>query len=69
LEGKLIYPRVVGRSVGLPPIYTLLAALLGGSLFGIVGIIFFIPFVAVVYALVRDHADSRLEKKGKKIEE
>lgn len=69
LEGKLIYPRVVGRSVGLPPIYTLLAALLGGNLFGIVGIIFFIPFVAVVYALVRDSADSRLQKKGKKIEE
>ena len=69
LEGKLIYPRVVGRSVGLPPVYTLLAALLGGSLFGIVGIIFFIPFVAVVYVLVRDHADSRLKKKGKKIEE
>lgn len=69
LEGKLIYPRVVGRSVGLPPIYTLLAALLGGNLFGIVGIIFFIPFVAVVYALVRDHADGRLKRKGKKIEE
>lgn len=69
LEGKLIYPRVVGKSVGLPPIYTLLAALLGGNLFGIVGIIFFIPFVAVVYALVRDHADSRLAKKDMKIEE
>ncbi|MCM1537103.1 MAG: AI-2E family transporter [bacterium] len=69
LEGKLIYPRVVGRSVGLPPIYTLLAALLGGNLFGIVGIIFFIPFVAVVYALVRDHADSRLAEKDMKIEE
>lgn len=69
LEGKLIYPRVVGKSVGLPPIYTLLAALLGGNLFGIVGIIFFIPFVAVVYVLVRDHADSRLKKKEMKIEE
>lgn len=63
LEGQLIYPRVVGNSVGLPPLYTLLAAILGGKLFGIVGIIFFIPFVAVIYALVKEATAKRLKEK------
>lgn len=63
LEGQLIYPRVVGNSVGLPPLYTLLAAILGGKLFGIVGIIFFIPFVAVVYTLVKEATGKRLRDK------
>ncbi len=63
LEGKLIYPRVVGSAVGLPPLYTMVAALLGGNLFGIVGIIFFIPLVAVIYTLVKESANRRLEDK------
>lgn len=63
LEGQLIYPRVVGSSVGLPPLYTLLAALLGGKLFGIVGVIFFIPLVAVVYTLVKEATNKRLKEK------
>lgn len=63
LEGQLIYPRVVGSSVGLPPLYTLLAAILGGKLFGIVGIIFFIPFFAVIYTLVKEITNRRLERK------
>ncbi|MDD3241103.1 MAG: AI-2E family transporter, partial [Lachnospira sp.] len=64
LEGQFIYPHVVGNSVGLPAFYTLLAALLGGSLFGIVGIIFFIPFFAVIYTLVKESSAARLAKKG-----
>lgn len=40
VENQLIYPRVVGGSVGLPPLYTLIAAMIGGKLFGIIGIIF-----------------------------
>lgn len=69
LEGQLIYPRVVGSSVGLPPLYTLLAALLGGKLFGIVGIIFIIPLVAVIYMLVKETTDNRLKRKGMAEEE
>ena len=42
-ENQFIYPHVVGSSVGLAPLWTLLAALLGGKLFGLVGIVFFIP--------------------------
>lgn len=64
LEGQFIYPYVVGSSVGLPPVYTLLAALLGASLFGIIGIIFFIPLFSVVYTILKDCSNARLKKKG-----
>ena len=48
IEIQFIYPRVVGKSVGLSPLYTLVAAMIGGKLFGIIGIIFFIPLTAVI---------------------
>lgn len=56
IENQFIYPRVVGDSVGLPAIFTLLAALLGGELLGLVGMIFAIPLTAVIYTLLRDLA-------------
>ena len=56
IENQLIYPRVVGGSVGLPPLYTLIAAMIGGELFGIIGILFFIPLMAVVIELVKEDA-------------
>ena len=65
VENQFIYPRVVGGSVGLPPLYTLVAAMIGGNLFGIMGIIFFIPIMAVVIELVKEDAGKRLESKGK----
>ena len=64
IENQFIYPRVVGSSVGLPPLWTLAAALLGGKLFGILGMIFFIPLVAVIYSLVRDNTKLRLQRRG-----
>lgn len=60
IENQLIYPRVVGGSVGLPPLYTLVAAVIGGKLFGIIGIIFFIPLMAVVVELVKEDVAKRL---------
>ncbi|WP_418632333.1 AI-2E family transporter [Ruthenibacterium lactatiformans] len=59
IENQFIYPRVVGSSVGLPPLYTLIAAMIGGKLFGIIGIIFFIPLAAVVIELVKQDAARR----------
>ena len=56
MEGQFIYPRVVGDSVGLPAIFTLLAAILGGELLGVVGMIFAIPLTAVIYTILRDMA-------------
>ena len=64
VEGNVIYPRVVGQSVGLPTLFTLAAALIGGNLFGLLGMVFFTPIFAVVYRLVREWTYARLEEKG-----
>ncbi len=64
LEGNLIYPHVVGNSVGLPSIWVLAAVTVGGSLMGIVGMLVFIPLASVIYALVREWVYKRLEGKG-----
>ena len=63
LEGNIIYPRVVGTSLGLPGIWVLLAVSVGGSLFGIVGMLAFIPLTSVVYTLVREEVHKRMERK------
>ena len=53
LEGNLVYPHVVGNSVGLPSIWVLVAITIGGNLMGVVGMILFIPICSVLYALFR----------------
>lgn len=64
IEGNVIYPRVVGQSVGLPTLFTLAAALIGGNLFGLLGMVFFTPIFAVIYRLVREWTYKRLEEKA-----
>ncbi len=66
IEGNIIYPRVVGESLGLPGLWVLFAVLVGGSLFGIIGIFLGVPFVAIVYVLIREHVKGIL--KDKKVE-
>jgi len=68
IEGNLIYPKVVGGSIGLPAIWVLAAVSLGGSLFGIVGMLVFIPLVSVLYTLLRENVHKRLEEKQIHIE-
>ena len=63
IENQFIYPHVVGSSVGLSALWTLIAALVGGKLFGIVGIVFFIPIVAVFYELFRQWTNARLAER------
>ena len=63
IEGNLIYPHVVGSSVGLPSIWVLTAVTLGGSLMGILGMLIFIPLCSVLYALFRSFIKDRLEEK------
>lgn len=63
VENQFIYPHVVGTSVGLSALWTLLAVILGGKLFGLVGMIFFIPIVAVVYTLIREKTNQKLRDK------
>jgi len=63
IEGNLIYPRVVGSSVGLPAIWVLAAVILGGKLMGISGMLVFIPLCSVLYALFKQHVKDRLAQK------
>lgn len=63
IEGNLIYPHVVGGSVGLPSIWVLAAVTVGGNLFGIIGILLFIPLCSVLYALFREFVKKRLRER------
>ena len=64
IEGNLIYPHVVGGSVGLPSIWVLLAVTVGGSLMGVLGMLIFIPLFSVLYALFREFVYKRLKERG-----
>ena len=63
LEGNLIYPHVVGNSVGLPSIWVLVAVTLGGIAMGIPGMLLFIPISSVIYALLREDVYGRLRRR------
>ncbi len=60
IEENLIYPHVVGNSVGLPSIWVLAAVTVGGNLFGFIGILLFIPLCSVLYTLFREFIKKRL---------
>lgn len=59
IEGDLIYPRVVGSSVGLPSIWVLFAVTVGGGLWGIVGVLFSVPTLSVIYLLLKEYINNR----------
>ena len=63
IEGNLIYPHVVGNSIGLRPIWTLAAVVLGQGMFGIVGMLLFIPLASVLYTLLRHEVHERLHQR------
>ena len=62
-EGNIIYPRVVGSSVGLPSMWVLVAVTLGGSMMGVLGMLVYIPMFSVLYRLIREAVSNRLETK------
>ena len=64
IEGNLIYPHVVGESVGLPSIWVLAAVTIGGNLMGIVGMLVFIPLLSVLYTIFREFVYLRLRKQN-----
>ena len=55
-----LYPKVVGGSVGLPPLFTLLAVFIGGDLMGLLGMILFIPMLSVVYSALKSYVNKRV---------
>lgn len=61
IEGNLIYPKVVGKSVGLSPIWTLLAVSVGGGLFGIPGMLIGLPLASIIYALIKKDVNNRIK--------
>lgn len=64
LEGNIIYPKVVGSSVGLSAIWVMVAITVGGSAFGLIGMLIGVPTVSVIYQLVSNATNNKLNKKG-----
>lgn len=63
IEGNLIYPRVVGKSVGLPGMWVLLAVSIGGSLGGVFGMLLGVPVVSIMYTLIKNNVNNRINSK------
>lgn len=63
IEGNLIYPHVVGGSIGLPSLWVLVAVTIGGSLMGVAGMLVFIPLCSVLYAILRSVVHTRLRQR------
>ena len=64
IEGNVIYPKVVGSSVGLPAILVFAAVIVGGELFGVVGMLIFIPLTSVAFTIAKAVVEIRLAKKN-----
>ena len=64
IEGNLIYPRVVGSSIGLSGMWVLVAVAVGGELMGVAGMFLMIPMASVIYTLLREYTSRRLSEKG-----
>ena len=64
IEGNLIYPKVVGTSIGLPGMWVLAAVAVGGELMGIAGMFLMVPVASVLYTLMREITNTRLEERG-----
>lgn len=63
LEGNIIYPRVVGKSVGLPGLLVFISVLIGASVGGILGILLSVPLCSIFFVLIKESVDKRLKKK------
>lgn len=64
LEGNLIYPHVVGKSVGLPGIWVLMAVTVGASINGILGMLLSVPLVSIIYSILKTDVNLKLKKKN-----
>lgn len=66
LENHILYPRVVGGSIGLPAMWTFAALIIGGALYGVVGMLVFIPIASIIYTLLKSSVSARLKAKAEK---
>lgn len=60
IEGDFIYPKVVGDSIGLPALWVLVAIVVGGGLFGVLGILLGVPILSVIYRLLKEDVNARI---------
>ena len=67
VDGAFIYPRIVGRSVGLPGVAVFCAVIVGGNLAGVIGAMIGVPVCALIYALLREAVDARLRRREEKL--
>lgn len=63
-DGNVTYPRIVGNKVGLPAMFVIVAITVGGALFGIIGMILFVPLFSTIYTLLGIYKDKKLKEKG-----
>lgn len=68
IEGNLIYPKVVGESVGLPAIWVLFVVTIGGKLMGVMGMLIMIPASSVIYSIFREFVVKKLRTKSKRVQ-
>jgi len=69
IDNHIVYPRVVGGSVGLPAIWTFAAVIVGGAFFGVIGMILFIPLFSVIYTIIKEIVARRLVSRGITVDE
>lgn len=67
VDGAFIYPRSVGRSVGLPGVAVFCAVIVGGNVAGVIGAMIGVPVCALIYALLREAVDARLRRREEKL--
>lgn len=64
IDNNVVYPRVVGTSIGLPGMWVLVAVLVGEGVMGVAGMLIMVPFASVLYTLIREFADKRVRQRG-----
>lgn len=64
IDGQILGPRILGNSTGLTAFWVLFAIIVGGGLFGVLGMILGIPVFAVLYSVLREFTNAQLRKKG-----
>ena len=67
-EGNVIYPRVVGGSIGLPGMWVLMAITIGGALWGVLGMIVAVPIAASLYQMIKDNVAKRQQAQSNNLE-
>lgn len=63
LEGNIIYPKVVGKSVGLPSIWVMVAVTIGASIYGVLGMILSVPLCSILYSIIKTDVNLKIEEK------